>query len=109
MRFLPESTPPPTLFQDCAKPDIKATDASVIFRGSGEGADPEPHAYGFDLDLFAPVDGASAKVAATGRHVVLALDKKEADRWPRLLKAAGKAPAFVKVDWDKVRDRGGLF
>lgn len=35
------------------------------------------------------------------RNTILLLVKAESKWWPRLLKAAGKAPPYVKVDWDK--------
>ncbi len=50
----------------------------------------------------------------TDRTVVLILAKKEeGPHWPRLLKAAGRAPSNVKVDWNRWVDEdeegtGGL-
>lgn len=35
------------------------------------------------------------------RHTIVLLVKAEKQWWPRLLKAAGKSPPFLKVDWDK--------
>lgn len=35
------------------------------------------------------------------RNTILLLVKEESKWWPRLLKATGKAPPYVKVDWDK--------
>lgn len=35
----------------------------------------------------------------TDRHIVLVVNKEEEKRWGKLV--AGKAPTFVKVDWDK--------
>jgi hypothetical protein len=101
--------PPPSPHQDCKSPDVKLGDdgaghGTVAFRGDGEGADPSPHAYSLDLTLHGAIDAAESKTARTDRHVVLILAKKEAERWPRLLAGGGKAPPYVKVDWDRWMD-----
>lgn len=108
-RRLPTLPPPPSRLQDCKSPDVKLGDdgaghGTVAFRGDGEGADPAPHAYALDLVLHAAIDAAASQTARTDRHVVLVLAKQEAARWPRLLAGGGKAPAYVKVDWDRWMD-----
>lgn len=90
--------------QDCKSPDVKLTNDAegkhghLVFRGKGEGADPEAHEYGLDLDLFAAIDVEGSKVATSDRGVVLVVakaDKDAEEHWPRLLKAAGKSPANI--------------
>lgn len=99
--------------QDCKSPDVKlSNDADnkhghLLFRGKGEGADPEAHEYGLDLEFFAAIDAEGSKVATSDRGVVLIVakaDKDAEEHWPRLLKASGKTPANVKVDWDRWQD-----
>ena len=46
-----------------------------------------------------------SKVATTPRSVFLMLMKEASGpHWGKLLKAAGKPPHFVKVDWSKYKD-----
>lgn len=102
---LPQTTSHGT--QDCKSPDVKlSNDADnkhghLLFRGKGEGADPEAHEYGLDLEFFAAIDAEGSKVATSDRGVVLIVakaDKDAEEHWPRLLKASGKTPANV-VSW----------
>ena len=93
-----------TKTQDCKSPDVKLTNDAdskhghLSFRGKGEGADPEAHEYGLDLNLFAAIDVEGSKVATSDRGVVLVVakaDKDAEEHWPRLLKASGKAPSNI--------------
>ena len=43
----------------------------------------------------------ASKAVTTLRHTSFMIVKAESKWWPRLLKASGRAPAFLKVDWDK--------
>ena len=117
-----------TKTQDCKSPDVKLTNDAdskhghLSFRGKGEGADPEAHEYGLDLNLFAAIDVEGSKVATSDRGVVLVVakaDKDAEEHWPRLLKASGKAPSnIVSVfflggggggDEGEEREREGFF
>ena len=82
------------------KVDIGA-DGRLTFAGcNGEGK-----LYELDLQLAGPVSSSESKVAVTPRHVLLVLQKSSpGPHWGRLLKAAGKAPHNVKVDWTKYVD-----
>jgi hypothetical protein len=63
---------------------------------------PEEHAYVIELDLYDEIDKEDVKEARTDRTITLAIAKKESGpHWPRLIKANGKAPPYVKVNWDK--------
>lgn len=54
-----------------------------------------------DLELFGAIDVENSTVNKGQRHTALVLEKAEKGWWSRLLKAEGKAPKFIKVDWNK--------
>ena len=56
----------------------------------------------FVLSVF--FSAQSSKTSVTTRHTILILVKEESVWWNRLLKAEGKPPAYVKVDWSKYVD-----
>ena len=63
---------------------------------------PEEHQYELDLDLYDEINPDDVKQHTTDRTISLFIGKKEEGPfWPRLLKAGGKAPLYVKADWDK--------
>lgn len=65
-------------------------------------AGPEEHSYVLDLELYGEVDQDDIKQVTTDRTITLVIAKKdEGPHWPRLLKASGKAPQYIKADWDK--------
>ncbi|CAM0873446.1 unnamed protein product [Alopecurus aequalis] len=45
-----------------------------------------------------------SKAAVAPRTICYLVKKAESNWWPRLLKKEGKAPVFLKVDWDKWQD-----
>jgi hypothetical protein len=57
--------------------------------------------YSADLELFGKLNVEASKIATSLRHTVCELEKAEKGWWKRLLKAEGKAPPYVKADWDK--------
>lgn len=67
-----------------------------------------------DLELYGEIDDSDIKQVKTDRTVSLIIGKKEpGPYWPRLLKAAGRPPSNIKVDWDRWVDEdeegeGGL-
>ncbi|KAF4377166.1 hypothetical protein G4B88_009158 [Cannabis sativa] len=63
------------------------------------GADKIP--YELDLDLFDKVDVNESKASVGLRNIRYLVKKSEDKWWSRLLKQAGKAPVFLKVDWEK--------
>eukprot|EP00889_Picochlorum_renovo_P001167 jgi/Picre1/28197/NNA_003603.t1 len=77
--------------QDCKDPEVHVTNDSekksgrVVFKGKAHShaTGPEEHEYELDLELFDEIN------------------PEEGPFWPRLLKASGKAPLYVKADWDK--------
>jgi prostaglandin-E synthase len=65
-------------------------------------AGPEEHKYVLDLELYGEIDASDIKQAITDRTITLVIAKKEeGPYWPRLLKAGGKTPQYIKADWDK--------
>lgn len=65
-------------------------------------AGPEEHKYVLDLELYGEIDASDVKKAVTDRTITLVIAKKEeGPYWPRLLKATGKTPQYIKADWDK--------
>ncbi|RMZ57449.1 hypothetical protein APUTEX25_004283 [Auxenochlorella protothecoides] len=96
--------------QDCKDPtiEVKNDEASqsgrVSFKGNAHShaTGPDEHTYSMDLELYGEIDDSDVKQVKTDRTVVLILAKKEeGPHWPRLLKAAGRAPSNVKVDWNR--------
>jgi len=60
--------------------------------------------YSVELELFAAVTQEKSKWATHPRLVDLTLHKAAPAWWTRLLKAEGKAPHFVKVDWSRWKE-----
>ena len=77
--------------------------ATIEYRcdAAEEGAAP----FACDLELFGDVNESETKVSVTARGMFMVAAKTESGpHWPRLLKAAGKAPNHVKVDFAKFID-----
>lgn len=53
------------------------------------------------LELYGKLKKEDSKIAVGARSIVLIIAKEESGFWPRLQRAAGKAPRNVKVDWNK--------
>lgn len=63
---------------------------------------PEEHQYVLDLELYDQIDKDDIKQVTTDRTITLVIAKlDEGPYWPRLLKAPGKTPPYIKADWDK--------
>ena len=62
-------------------------------------------AYDLNLEVFGELNKSESKVSVSERKIVLVLLKsRSGPHWPRLLRAKGKSPANVKVDWDLYMD-----
>ncbi|XP_041020186.1 uncharacterized protein OsI_027940 isoform X3 [Juglans microcarpa x Juglans regia] len=57
--------------------------------------------YELKLNLFDKVDVEESKINIGVRSIFCILEKAEKVWWKRLLREDGKAPHFIKVDWDK--------
>lgn len=87
----------PPLFDSCCQHVLDPRSLLLIFV-----AGPEEHQYVLELELYGEVDQDDIKMATTARTVTLVIAKKEEGaHWPRLLKASGKTPPYIKADWDK--------
>eukprot|EP00249_Psilotum_nudum_P013469 c24347_g2_i1 orf=156-557(+) len=64
-------------------------------------AGPDDHLFELELELFDKVDVEASKINVGSRQIICIIQKQEKGWWKRLLKAEGKPPHFVKVDWDK--------
>lgn len=61
----------------------------------------ENHLYELNLPLFDKVNVEESKINVGVRSIFCVVQKAEEEWWKRLLKAEGKPPHYVKVDWDK--------
>ncbi|KAG8475339.1 hypothetical protein CXB51_032157 [Gossypium anomalum] len=57
--------------------------------------------YELKLDLFDKVNVEESKINVGVRSIFCILEKAEKVWWKKLLRGDGKAPHYVKVDWDK--------
>ncbi|KAG0618450.1 hypothetical protein M758_4G064700 [Ceratodon purpureus] len=56
--------------------------------------------YETELQLYGAVKVKSSKINEGRRHTFCVIEKEEKGWWERLLKKEGKAPPFVKADWN---------
>jgi hypothetical protein len=84
---------------DAKSPEVKLEPEGRFSFAATVGANNQK--FEVDLELFGAIDVEKSTVNKGQRHTVLMLEKKEQGWWPRLIKAEGKAPKFVKVDWNK--------
>jgi len=56
--------------------------------------------YETELQLYGRVKVDTSKINEGRRHTVCVIEKEEKGWWERLLKKEGKAPPFVKADWN---------
>ncbi|RDX85853.1 hypothetical protein CR513_32895, partial [Mucuna pruriens] len=59
------------------------------------------HLYELKLELFDKANVEESKINVGVRGIFCVVQKAEEGWWKRLLKAEGKPPHYVKVDWDK--------
>ncbi|KAL5069399.1 hypothetical protein RYX36_020286 [Vicia faba] len=64
--------------------------------------------YELNLPLFDKVNVEESKINVGVRSIFCVVQKAEEEWWKRLLKAEGKPPHYVKVDWDKWGPGGDL-
>ncbi|KAK7284654.1 hypothetical protein RJT34_19404 [Clitoria ternatea] len=73
-------------------------DGVFTFTGS---AGAEDRQYELKLELFDKVNVEESKINVGVRSIFCVIQKAENGWWKRLLRAEGKPPHYVKVDWDK--------
>ncbi|XP_044502670.1 uncharacterized protein OsI_027940-like isoform X6 [Mangifera indica] len=61
----------------------------------------ENNLYEIKLELFDKVNVEESKINIGVRSIFCILEKAEKGWWKKLLRGDGKAPHYVKVDWDK--------
>ncbi|KAL9332258.1 hypothetical protein ACSQ67_001868 [Phaseolus vulgaris] len=71
-----------------------------VFTFSGS-AGSEDHQYELKLELFEKVNVEESKINVGVRSIFCVVQKAEIGWWKRFLRAEGKTPHYVKVDWDK--------
>ncbi|CAK9227974.1 unnamed protein product, partial [Sphagnum troendelagicum] len=84
---------------DAKNPQVKLEPDGRFTFSATEGSGNQE--YIADLELFGKLNVDASKIATGLRHTVCELEKAEKGWWKRLLKAEGKAPPYVKADWDK--------
>lgn len=84
---------------DAKNPKVKIEPEGKFTFSATVGPDNGP--YELDLDLLDKINVEESKISAGLRNVFCALQKNESGWWKRLLKAEGKPPPYVKVDWNK--------
>ncbi|XP_057549155.1 uncharacterized protein OsI_027940-like isoform X2 [Amaranthus tricolor] len=90
------------MLPDAKNPKVNlGPEGTFTFTATG-GADDS--AYELTLDLFDKVNVEESKINYGVRSITCILEKAEMKRWNRLLRGDGKAPHYVKVDWDKWAD-----
>ncbi len=89
----------PVSLPDAKNPQVKLEPDGRFTFSATEGSSNQE--YSTDLELFGKLNVEGSKVATGLRHTVCELQKAEKGWWKRLLKAEGKAPPYVKADWDK--------
>ncbi|KAE9598247.1 putative HSP20-like chaperone [Lupinus albus] len=80
-----------------AKVDL-TPDGVFTFSASAGAGDNQ---YELKLELFDKVNVEESKINVGMRSIFCVVQKAESEWWKRLLRAEGKAPHYVKVDWDK--------
>mmetsp|Transcript_18323 Transcript_18323/g.30782 ORF Transcript_18323/g.30782 Transcript_18323/m.30782 type:complete len:176 (+) Transcript_18323:233-760(+) len=84
---------------DCPDPVIDlCPEGKVDYQGVKQS---DSTVHGFDLELFGGINPEETKISKTLRNTFLVIKKSEEGHWPRLLKAKGKTPNFLKLDFDK--------
>lgn len=78
---------------------LKLEPEGKLYFSATSGADNIP--YEIDMDLYDEVNVNESKTSIGSRNIVYLVKKAESKWWSRLLKQDGKAPIFLKVDWDK--------
>ncbi|XP_062020705.1 RING finger protein ETP1 homolog [Rosa rugosa] len=84
--------------------DVKLTlepEGKFLFSATA-GAEKTP--YVVDLDLYDKIDVNESRYSVGSRNICHLVKKAENKWWSRLIKQEGKAPGFLKVDWDNWED-----
>ncbi|EPS74301.1 hypothetical protein M569_00457 [Genlisea aurea] len=87
------------LLPDAKNPKVNVDpDGSFTFTGT---AGTDNNHYELKLDLLDRINVEESKINIGVRSIICILEKAEKKWWKKLLRGDGKAPHYVKVDWDK--------
>ncbi|XP_051118881.1 uncharacterized protein Os08g0359500-like [Andrographis paniculata] len=90
------------LLPDAKNPKVNVDpDGTFTFSAS---AGTENNTYELKLELLDKVNVEESKINIGVRNIFCVLEKAEKKWWTKLLRGDGKAPHYVKVDWDKWAD-----
>nr|GMD68925.1 uncharacterized protein Os08g0359500 isoform X2 [Ipomoea batatas] len=90
------------MLPDAKTPKVSIEPDGVFTFSASAGA--ENHLYELKLELNDKVNVEESKINIGLRNIFCVLEKAEKQWWNRLLRAEGKPPHYVKVDWDKWAD-----
>nr|GMD70977.1 HSP20-like chaperones superfamily protein isoform 1 [Ipomoea batatas] len=90
------------MLPDAKTPKVSLEPDGVFTLSASAGA--ENHLYELKLELNDKVNVEESKINIGLRNIFCVLEKAEKQWWNRLLRAEGKPPHYVKVDWDKWAD-----
>mmetsp|Transcript_7078 Transcript_7078/g.18335 ORF Transcript_7078/g.18335 Transcript_7078/m.18335 type:complete len:185 (-) Transcript_7078:70-624(-) len=83
----------------------EGTDNTLVYSCTASSEDSS--SYALSLELFGSINASETRMQiqkSGAMLVVIAMKLTAGPHWPRLLKAPGKAPAHIKVDFDKFID-----
>ncbi|KAL3677515.1 hypothetical protein R1sor_027463 [Riccia sorocarpa] len=84
---------------DAKNPKVKIEPEGKFTFSATAGSD--NRLYELDLELFGKVNVDASKINIGLRHIFVVIEKEEKGWWKRLVKAEGKSPPYIKVDWNK--------
>ncbi|KAG8485258.1 hypothetical protein CXB51_021335 [Gossypium anomalum] len=87
------------LLPDSKNAKVNLEPEGVFTLSANAGAD--NNLYELKLDLYDKVNVEESKISIGVRNIVCVLEKAEKVWWKKLLRGEGKAPHYIKVDWDK--------
>jgi len=88
--------------KDVKDPDITIEEEEIEFSCIGTGSQ-GLQKYEFLLEFYLPVDKDSAICTVYDREILIKVQKKDEDWWPRLLYEQKKFP-WLKIDFDRIKN-----
>ncbi|XP_024528614.1 uncharacterized protein OsI_027940 isoform X6 [Selaginella moellendorffii] len=84
---------------DAKSPVVKIEPQGKLKFSATAGASDEK--YEVELELFKEINVEASKISTGARQIFVVIEKAEKMWWPRLIKGEGRAPPYLKVDWNK--------
>jgi len=88
--------------KDVKDPDITIEEEEIEFSCIGTGSQGQQK-YEFLLEFYLPVEKDSAVCTVYDREILIKVQKKDEDWWPRLLYEQKKMP-WLKIDFDRIKN-----